>query len=279
LELPSNQDNEIRLPSSERPYWRLPRGVSRGVWQYAQTEHIAGAYDEFFATNDLFRFDEQVLARHFAQPGLVVDLGCGTGRTLIPLARRGFRGLGVDLSRHMLEVVGQKAAEENLPVARLQANLVELGCLRDDSADYCTCLFSTLGMIRGRENRRRVLAHARRILKPGGLFVVHVHNLWFGLFDPISRAWLARQTVTALFRRDVELGDKFFDYRGIPRMFLHTFTQRELLRALGDAGFRLRELIPLDLARQHPLSHPWFFGNLRANGWIAVCEKPTRMSQ
>ena len=76
------------------------------MWEYVQTEQIAGAYDDYFALNRLFQFDEQVLARLFTTPGLVVDLGCGTGRTLIPLARRGFRGVGVDLSRHMLRIVG-----------------------------------------------------------------------------------------------------------------------------------------------------------------------------
>lgn len=268
-----NQEVEIRVPRARRSHWRLPRGVSRGVWEYAQTEHIAGLYDDYFALNHLFEFDEQVLARHFAPPGLVVDLGCGTGRTLIPLARRGFRTLGIDLSRHMLRIVGEKAAQEGLSIARLQANLVELDCLRQGSVDYCTCLFSTLGMIRGRENRHRMLAHVERILKPGGLFVVHVHNRWFGLFDPVSRGWLARQILASPVRRDTELGDKFFDYRGIPKMFLHVFSQRELVRALRGVGFRIRELIPLDVTRQRPLGNAWFFGRFRANGWIAVCEK------
>ncbi len=268
-----NQEGGVPLSTAHRPHGRLPPGVSRGVWQYAQTEHIAEDYDAYFAENRLFRFDEQVLARHFTRPGLVVDLGSGTGRTLIPLARRGFRGLGIDLSRPMLRIVGQKAAEQNLSIARLQANVVELDCLRDESADYCTCLFSTLGMIRGRENRQRVLGHASRILKPGGLFVVHAHNVWFGLFDSVSRRWLAGQLWCSLLGQDTELGDKFFDYRGIPKMFLHTFTRRELVRALRGAAFRLKELIPLAVTRQRPLPHAWFFGRLRANGWIAVCEK------
>jgi SAM-dependent methyltransferase len=226
------------------------------------------------AENRLFRFDEQVLARYFDRPGLVVDLGSGTGRALIPLARRGFRALAVDLSRPMLKLVGRKAAAERLPVARLQANLVQLDCLRDESADYCTCLFSTLGMIRGRKNRQQVLDHARRILKPGGRFVLHAHNVWFGLFDAVSRRWLAGQLWCSLLGADTQLGDKFFDYRGIPKMFLHTFTQRELVRAVRRAGFHLQELIPLAVTRQRPLPHPWFFGSLRANGWIAVCERP-----
>ena len=269
-----NQQGEVPLPSPHRPHWQLPPGVSRGVWQYAQAEHIAGEYDAYFAQNRLFRFDEQVLARHFDRPGLVVDLGSGTGRTLIPLARRGFRGLAVDLSLPMLRLLGRKAADEHLPIARLRANLVQLDCLRDESADYCTCMFSTLGMIHGRQNRQRVLEHVQRILKPGGLFVLHAHNVWFGLFDSVSRAWLAGQLWCSLLGQGTELGDKFFDYRGIPKMYLHTFSQRELVRAVRRAGFRLKELIPLAVTRQRPLPHAWFFGSLRANGWIVVCEKP-----
>jgi SAM-dependent methyltransferase len=242
------------------------------VWQYVQADHIAEQYDDHFALNRLFEFDEQILARHFSRPGLVVDFGSGTGRALVGLARRGFRGLAVDLSPAMLRIVAEKARTENLPIHLLQANLVQLDCIRSRSADYGICLFSTLGMIRRRENRHRLLAHARRILKPGGLFVLHVHNLWYNLFDPAGRRWLLRHLPTALLDRRLELGDKFFHYRAIPQMFLHTFTRRELLRALARAGFRIRELIPLDSNRQRPLARPWLFGRLRANGWIVVCE-------
>jgi len=262
------------LTATGRPYWRLPRGVSRGVWQYAQAEHIAGQYDGYFAENRLFAFDEQVLARHFTRPGRVVDLGCGTGRTLLPLARRGFFAIGVDLSRPMLAVAGRKTTEQGLMIARVQANLVELDCLRGGSIDYATCMFSTLGMIQGRPNRARVLGHVCRLLKPGGLFVLHVHNVWFGLRDPVSRRWLARQVLRRLLRRDVELGDKFFDYRGIPKMFLHTFTERELRVDLPRAGFAIDEWLPLNVTRQRPLRFPRLFGSLRANGWIVVCRKP-----
>lgn len=244
------------------------------MWQYAHSDQIAGQYDDFFAENRLFEFDEQILARHFARSGLVADLGCGTGRTVLPLARRGFRCLAIDLSLPMLRLVGRKAREYGLAVHRLRANLVELDCLRDECLDYAVCLFSTLGMVRGRASRQRLLEHACRALKPGGLFVVHVHNFWFRLFDADGRRWLAGHLVRTLVSREIERGDRFFDYRGIPNMYLHTFSQRELLRALRSAGFRLVELIPLAVDRQRPLARPWLFGSLRANGWIAVCRKP-----
>jgi len=259
----------VSLP--HRPQWQLPQGVPPGLWRYTQSDQVANEYDDYFAQNWLFEFDEQVLARHFSRPGLVVDLGCGTGRALLPLARRGFPCLAVDLSMPMLRIVGEKSSDEGLPVGRIRANLVELDCIRADSADYCLCLFSTLGMIHGAGNRQKVLDHARRILKPDGLLVVHVHNYWYNLFDPAGRRWLARSLAERLFSRHLERGDKFFPYRGIPNMYLHTFSRDELIGTLDRSQFSVRELIPLSATRQRPLGCPWLFGRLRANGWIAVC--------
>jgi SAM-dependent methyltransferase len=257
---------------SARKSWQLPAGVTRSMWDYAQAEHIAEDYDEYFAYNRLFDFDEAILRSYFARPGLIVDLGCGTGRALVPLVRDGHRGLAVDLSLEMLTVVGDKATEEGLPIDRVLANLVELQCLADQIADYAICLFSTLGMIRRGDNRRRVLRHVRRILKPGGLFVLHIHNFWYNLFDPEGPWWVLKSIAQAPFRREFEMGDKQFDYRGIPQMYLHVFRRCEVLRLLRDTGFRVRELIPLDYRRSGRLRFAWWMGNVRANGWIVVCE-------
>lgn len=263
-----------RATPSHTPDWRLPRGVSRGLWDYIRAPHIADQYDEYFAYNSLFEFDEAILARHFTKPGRIIDLGCGTGRLLVPFARRGFTGVGVDLSHHMLEVVREKAQLENLPIAGVVANITELDCFAEHSADYAICMFSTLGMIRGRENRLQVLRHACRMLKPGGVFVLHVHNRWYNLFDPQGRRWLLQNAFRSLIGRDEELGDKVYDYRGIRNVFLHTFSQGELTADLKAGGFKIRECVTLDTTRHRPLTRPWLLRRIRANGWIVVCETP-----
>ncbi len=255
-----------------RPHWQLPRGVTRGLWEYTRSPRIADDYDDYFAFTQLFEFDEAVLAANFAPPCLVADLGCGTGRALVPLCRRGGTGLAVDLSPHMLRIVQEKADVEGLDIDCLQANLVELGCLKDDSVDHAMCMFSTLGMIEGRLARQQFLRHVRRIVRPGGRFVLHVHNLWYNLFDYSGRPWLARHVPRVLLVRDVELGDKQYTYRGIPNMYLHVFTKHQLKRALHAAGFRIREFIPLDTTRQKRLRCSWLLPRVRANGWIVVCE-------
>ncbi|MFT5525309.1 MAG: ubiquinone/menaquinone biosynthesis C-methylase UbiE [Pirellulaceae bacterium] len=268
--------NDFGNKNQPKARWQLPRGLTRGVWEYVNSDSIAGDYDDYFALTRLFDLDEEVVARHLDadrnQNKVVADLGCGTGRALVPLVRAGFRGLAVDLSLKMLHIVQEKADEESLPIECLHANLVDLDGLADNSVDHAICLFSTLGMIQGRENRRKALQHVNRILAPGGVFVLHVHNFWFNLYDPGGVRWVLGSLLKSWTQKDYDAGDKFFNYRGVHNMFLHVFRRRELFSDLKQAGFRIRETFYLDAMRKGELSRKWFLGDLRANGWIVACE-------
>src|SRR5262245_42491758 len=115
----------IDMPSPPAD-WQLPPGVDRGLWQYLHDASVARRYDAGLADHPLHRIDREFCERHFERPGRLIDLGCGTGRLLLPFAARGYRVLGVDLSEEMLRVVGEKAAAAGVVVHRLRANLVEL---------------------------------------------------------------------------------------------------------------------------------------------------------
>ncbi len=255
----------------ERTSWQLPRGVPRGVWQYAESDEIACHYDQDLHGHSLARLDQAAVQRHRPAQGLVVDLGSGTGRALIPLARQGLRGLAVDLSHKMLSQLQQKVQDEGLPIGCLRANLVDLDCLADHSADYVLCLFSTLGMIEGHAHRQEVLRHVRRILRPGGKFVLHVHNLWYRLFDAPGRRWLLTSLLSAARRRST-WGDSQFDFRGIRQFYLHAFTWPELRRALRRAQLEIIEQTAVGTAAEGELPYPRLLGRWRASGWIVVCQ-------
>src|SRR5690349_19797151 len=109
--------------------WQLPPGVNRGLWDYLHDPAIARAYDDRLADCPLLRIDVGFTERHFDRPGALIDLGCGTGRLLLPFARRGYWVLGVDLSDEMLAVAGARADAAGVEVHRLKANVVELDCL------------------------------------------------------------------------------------------------------------------------------------------------------
>lgn len=172
------------------PNWQFPPGVTRGLWDYLHDPDIARGYDASLADASLFTADLAVARRHFVAPGRLIDLGCGTGRLLLDFAGRGFSVLGVDLSEGMLHVAAEKAARAGVAVSLLKANLVELDALAESRFDYAACLFSTLGMIDGPAQRRRMIGHVHRLLKPGGAFLLHVHNRWFHFWDKEGRKWL-----------------------------------------------------------------------------------------
>jgi SAM-dependent methyltransferase len=253
--------------------WQLPPGVTRGLWDYLHDPAVARNYDADLAGSTLFAADEAFARRHFDRPGRLLDLGCGTGRLLVPFARRGYWVLGVDLSEEMLRVAGEKAAAAGVTVHRLKANLADLGGLRDATFDYAACLFSTLGIVAGAGPRRRVVEHAHRLLRPGGRFVLHVHNRWFNAWDPQGRAWLLNNGVASLLGW-AAAGDRLMPvHQGIAGLTLHLFTRREAVRLLRGAGFRIREVYPVGLAADGRLPHPWWFGRLRAYGYLLAAER------
>ncbi|QDS89667.1 Cypemycin methyltransferase [Rosistilla ulvae] len=260
------------------PSWQLPAGVSPGTWDYAARPAIATEYDQYFADHPLFALDQQLVLQHLPPPdsqgrATVADLGCGTGRALVALAASGYRGLAIDLSQHMLEVVQQKAQTQALPIASVRANLVDLNGIADNCVEHAVSLFSTLGMIRGRANRIAALAHTRRILKPGGKFVLHVHNIWSSLYDPAGLRWLCRSWWSGRKRGDQEFGDRVYQYRGLPNMFLHNFGLSELKADLRQAGFQIEQIFPLNLTASGVLPLRRVLPRVRAGGFVAVCRR------
>ena len=60
-------------------------------------------------------FIEKIVKREMkAQPELVLDLGCGTGRMTLELASRGYDMIGVDSSPEMLDIARERAEEAGL---------------------------------------------------------------------------------------------------------------------------------------------------------------------
>ncbi len=260
-----------------RADWQLPHGVPRGVWDYAQSSSVATDYDAYFAGTPLLNLDRQ-LVRDYLLPqsgDVMIDWGTGTGRAVLPWAAEGVRCVAVDLSLPMLKTVREKSSRESsresCQVGCVQANLAELDGFADAQFDRAICLFSTLGMIRGAANRQAFLRHVRRTLKPGGQFALHVHNAWRNIWDRGRGNWLLQQTRSILRGRDFERGDKYFDYRGIPNFYLHTFWPHEIRKLLCQARLQITSWLALDVRASHVLPQNLFARDLRAGGWFIVC--------
>jgi SAM-dependent methyltransferase len=256
------------------PDWRLPSGVTPELWEYLTDSDHAQSYDHSLADTPLLEVDRRFVEAHCLPPGRLLDLGCGTGRLLLPFAKRGYWTVGVDLSEEMLRIVGQKGLAAGVTVHRVRANIVDLGGLADGTFDYAACLFSTLGMVAGSAHRQSVVQHVHRLLRPGGTFVVHVHNRWFNFWDRAGRRWLIQDLVRSAFRAPAAGDRPVLRHDGTPAWSLHHFTRGEIIRLLRHNGFEITEVQPLSLQPDGQLRLPRWFGWLRAYGYLIAARRP-----
>ncbi len=270
------------MTSRERPSWQLPAGVSRGTWDYVNDSSIATEYDRFHAGHPLLDLDRSLVeetlpkepVRPDGTPRMVIDVGCGPGRNLLPLAERGFRVVGVDLSREMLKAFQSKAEAAGIAdrCGFLLANMTDLSCIADRSADALLCLYSSMGMVQGRENRRSFLQHVARILVPEGQFIVHVHNRGSWLRDPGGIRRTIGDWIRSKRDRGWDFGDRIYPYRGLPSMFLHIYSERELKEDLESSGLQIMRFLRLDRESKGYLKSGWF-AHVRAGGFMAVARR------
>lgn len=101
----------------------------------------------------------------------VLDVGCGTGTVAIELESRVGAGKvrGIDASPEMIEVATEKAAKAGADID-VQVALIEALPFADASFDLVTSSLM-LHHLPG-DLKRKGLAEVRRVLKPGGRFVV-----------------------------------------------------------------------------------------------------------
>jgi SAM-dependent methyltransferase len=130
--------------------------------------HCDSAFETFRTPSGDVEF-YRALARESGGP--VLELGCGSGRVLLPIARDGIGCTGLDSSDAMLGELARKSPPENLRLVPGAMQDFDLGSQRFSLIFSAFRSFQHLLTI---EDQLSCLRAVRRHLAPGGLFALDV---------------------------------------------------------------------------------------------------------
>ena len=189
----------------------------------------------------------------------ILDVGCATGRYLIPLAEEGHELTGVDYVNYNLGILRQKAERLGLSIEAKQGDARDLSRYPDDYYDIVLFLGPMYHLFT-EEDKVRALNEAKRVLKPGGaLFAGYIMNefgiIRFGVMDgniaesaakgKLDEQFHIRNTEEDLFSFDtLDDIDRYRNKVGLRRLKIlsqdgPTNYMRQAVEALTDEAYEL----------------------------------------
>ena len=139
--------------------------------------------------------------------GRVLDVACGIGRLAIPLARRGYRVTGIDLSPMFIDKARERSACEGLDADFIVGDMQDAGSLMATRGpfDAVIDMFTSNGYY-GRDGDLALFTQLRRLSSPDAIMVVLTMNRdWMvGNFGPEGVDAAGRVRILQRRRLDLE---------------------------------------------------------------------------
>ena len=139
------------------------------------------AYTSFAQVYDLFmdnvpyeewgEYLDKLFKEYGIEDGLLLDLGCGTGKLTRIMADKGYDLIGVDYSYEMLDIAKSQSDES---ILYLMQDMREFELYGTVKGIYSAC--DCLNYILEEDELREVFRLANNYLDPGGLFVFDINT-------------------------------------------------------------------------------------------------------
>ena len=216
-----------------------------------------------------------------AQEGLVLELGCGTGRVTVPVARAGAKVVGIDRSQPMLLRARKRLRRANVAALLVRGDIRHLPFRRRLRFDLVMAPYGILQSLTREQDLRATLESVSSVVRRDGLFAIDlVPDLprWSEYDHRVSlagRRGRSHVTLTESVRQDRDKGLTIFDqeyeerrggHRTVRRFSLtfRTVSVPQMRRRLERAGFRV------DAVLGDYDAGPW---DSRADVWVMLARR------
>lgn len=155
-------------------------------WYESLFENYGQQYDkENFTQGTTGECDFIESEINFDRQKNIIDIGCGTGRHSIELARRGYKMTGIDLSDSMLERAKEKALSQNLAINFQKHDARKLPFSNEFDLAIMLCEGS-FPLMETDEMNYKILENAAKALRQKGKLIFTTLNGLFPLFHSVK---------------------------------------------------------------------------------------------
>lgn len=194
---------------------------------------------------------EKIFQRFGSNPEVILDLGCGTGSTLIEFINQGKRAIGIDSSADMLAVAQNKLIEKNIQAQLIHQDMTDF--LYDEPVDVCVSLLDSINHVTDKKALQRMFSKIHLTLKPNGMFVFDINtlfkiehtmgnNVFYQVDDDCSYIWQCNYNKRKQLNRfDLtffqRVGDLYEKWEEIT--YERAYTEEEIIQLLKSANFEV----------------------------------------
>ena len=137
---------------------------------------FAEVYDKLQDVNyeEFVDFYEKIFEKFKKKPEIVLDLACGTGNITVPMAKRGYDMIGLDLSCEMLDIAREKAMNEGLDILFLNQDMTQMELF--GTVDAIVCALDGINYITEISDLSRLFSLVKNYLNPGGIMIFDINT-------------------------------------------------------------------------------------------------------
>jgi SAM-dependent methyltransferase len=196
--------------------------------------------EKFSQTRKHFWGDLEFLSDYVHDGDQVLDFGCGNGRLLEIIGRKEIDYSGVDVSQKLIDLAQAKYPDRAAKFSKIPGQ----GSL-PFTDDFFNTIFSiaVFHHLPGQDVRAEVVRELYRILKPEGMVIVTVWNLWQRKYLPnLAKNWLVKSVgLNRLDWNDCRIA--FKNNKGeVFHRYHHAYCERELCELFLAAGFKIERI-------------------------------------
>lgn len=191
-------------------------------------------YDEYareFSDTRQYFWRELEFIKNYTQTGeKILDIGCGNGRLTDMFESKRLNYTGIDFSKELITIAQETRGEKG---NFIHADALSLP-FEDNSFDTVFSI-AVLHHIPSKENRKRFISEAYRVLKPGGTCVL---TAWNTLQWRFAKTHLIHCIKKLCGHSQMDFGDMIITFgKNKKQRYIHSHTKRELQKLFVGNGF------------------------------------------